>query len=92
MIIALDYDDTYTADPEFWKTVILAATRHKHIIICVTARYKTIQNQQELKLALPDDVDIYFSGDEPKMDYMRRNNIVVDVWIDDSPGWIVGIT
>lgn len=25
-------------------------------------------------------------------DFMRCHNIAVDVWIDDSPGWIVGIT
>jgi hypothetical protein len=42
--------------------------------------------------ALPSYVETYFSYDEPKADYVKRNNIVVDVWIDDSPGWIVGVT
>jgi hypothetical protein len=41
---------------------------------------------------LPEGMTTYFSHDEPKADYIKRQNIVVDIWIDDSPGWIVGIT
>lgn len=92
MIIALDYDDTYTVDPEFWKTVIDAAISRNHTIICVTARDKNPENEIELKNNLPNYIDIYFTNFYPKNDFMRCHNIAVDVWIDDSPGWIVGIT
>jgi hypothetical protein len=92
MIIALDYDDTFTLDPTFWTLFIESATKHGHKVICVTARRKILESQQELMKALPSYVETYFSYDEPKADYVKRNNIVVDVWIDDSPGWIVGVT
>lgn len=42
--------------------------------------------------SLPEGIETYFSYDEPKADYIKRQNITVDIWIDDSPGWIVGIT
>lgn len=92
MIIALDYDDTFTLDPDFWLLFIESATNHGHKVICITARRKILEHQQELMRALPDSVETHFSYDEPKADYAKRNNIFVDVWIDDSPGWIVGVT
>jgi hypothetical protein len=92
MNIAIDYDDTYTADPDLWAAFIQWATLRGHLVVCITARRKTLENQQELMKALPEGVVAHFSYDEPKQDYARRNSIPVDVWIDDSPGWIVGIT
>jgi hypothetical protein len=90
LTIAIDYDDTYTADPVFWNRVIQLAKEHNHNMICVTAR--SHENRQELINSLPEGMTTYFSHDEPKADYIKRQNIVVDIWIDDSPGWIVGIT
>jgi len=92
IVIAIDYDDTYTLDPTFWQGFISTALTHGHKVICITARRKTLENQQELATTLPDCVEVYFSYDEPKSDYAKRNGIAVDVWIDDMPGWIVGIT
>lgn len=92
MLIAIDYDDTFTADPKFWSAVIAAAVEHGHDVVCITARRKTFDNVHELLHALPTDVTAHFSYDEPKQDYARRNGLAVDVWIDDTPGWIVGVT
>ena len=86
MTIAIDYDDTYTVDPELWRNFAELATRRGHTIICITARRKTLDNQQELARELPSCIAAYFSYDEPKSDYARRNNIAVDVWIDDDHG------
>lgn len=90
LTIAIDYDDTYTADPVFWNKVIQLAKDHGHNMICITARSN--ENRQELSNSLPEGIATYFSYDEPKADYIKRQNIVVDIWIDDSPGWIVGVT
>lgn len=92
MNIAIDYDDTFTADPDLWHAFIQWATLRGHSVVCITARRKTLENQQELMRELPKGVDAHFSYDEPKADFAKRNGIAVDVWIDDSPGWIVGIT
>jgi hypothetical protein len=92
MTIAIDYDDTFTADPVFWTVVITAAQQAGHSVVCITARRNTFENVHEVVNALPGGVAAHFSYDEPKADYAKRHGIVVDVWIDDTPGWIVGIT
>lgn len=92
MTIALDYDDTFTRDPAFWTAVVDAGRKFGHKFVCITARRDTFDNRAELSNALPAGVDAYFSYDEPKSDFARRKGIVVDVWVDDLPGWIVGVT
>lgn len=92
LTIAIDYDDTYTADPSFWDKFIQLAVEHSHKVICITARRNILEHRQELMKSLPEGIEIYFSYDEPKADFIKRQNIVVDIWIDDSPGWIVGVT
>jgi hypothetical protein len=92
MNIAIDYDDTFTADPDLWDSFIKWAMLRGHCVVCITARQKTLENQEELGQALPSGVVAHFSYDEPKSDYAKRNGIPVDVWIDDMPGWIVGVT
>ena len=88
--IALDYDDTFTADPDLWRAFIADAVARGHSVVCITARRKTLENQQELAREMPEGVRVHFSYDEPKADYAKRNGVPVDVWIDDHPGWIVG--
>jgi hypothetical protein len=92
LTIALDYDDTYTEDPAFWAAVVDVGRKFGHRFVCVTARRKTFDNMKELRETLPTDVEAHFSYDEPKADYAKRRGIAVDIWIDDSPGWIVGVT
>lgn len=92
MHIAIDYDDTFTADPEFWTIVIEHGKSRGHAFTCVTARCKNRENIRELSEALPCGVPFHFSCDEPKADYARRYGLGIDVWIDDMPGWIVGVT
>lgn len=40
MLIALDYDGTYTADPVFWETFIVSARVHGHTVVCITMRHE----------------------------------------------------
>jgi acid phosphatase class B len=91
--IAIDYDDTYTVDPDFWNEVIMSAQRRGHDVVVVTARPDTEETRCEMRAVFDMwEVVVHFSGDEPKADYARRNGLAVDVWVDDSPGWIVGVT
>lgn len=39
MIIALDYDGTYTADPALWDQFILLAIKNNHYVVCCTLRH-----------------------------------------------------
>lgn len=85
MIIALDYDNTFTADPEFWLEFIELVRKYNHTVICVTARSDTLSNRQELHFSLPIYVEKFFCGDMPKAAYMKHTNYKVDIWIDDRP-------
>lgn len=80
MKIALDYDGTYTRDPEFWNHVIGFAKSRGHQVYCVTARR-------------PDEVmqmpcQIIFSSRRAKTTAVREAGLVIDIWIDDNPQFI----
>ena len=91
MVIALDYDDTYTLDPEFWDEFVDIAHHAHHEVLIVTARpwaevhLADIRATQGL-LELP----IYATGLMGKRAYMNSIGVNVDVWIDDLPEWICG--
>ena len=76
MIIALDYDKTYTADPTLWNGFIFAAKARKHDVKIVTMRYPS-----EIITAPPAEV-VYTSRKA------KRKFFAADIWIDDSPQWI----
>lgn len=82
LTIGIDYDDTYTADPDLWRTFIAIAQVRGHKIVCVTCRRETMDNVQDCDIP---GVLTYFTGGAPKDWYMREKGIVVDVWIDDYP-------
>ena len=84
MIISLDYDDTFTADPKFWREFIDLALRHNHKVVCVTARSDTMGNREEVKTALPNIPHI-FCNHKFKDKIATRRGYNIDVWIDDRP-------
>ena len=83
MIIALDYDDTYTADPELWDRFVDAAIELGHRVICCTCRRDTPENREIVRI--PGARGHYFTGLSPKRWYLMQNGVDVDVWIDDLP-------
>jgi hydroxymethylpyrimidine pyrophosphatase-like HAD family hydrolase len=87
MIIALDYDDTYTRDLDFWNTMIAAAKSKGHTVICVTARAE--KYRQEVSDALQDKVDaIICTNGRAKHPAAFQAGYLVSVWIDDAPQWV----
>ena len=89
MILGLDYDGTYTADPEFWDAVCVMAVSRGHTVVMVTAR---CADEME-DVSTPKDVAVYCTCRKPKKMYMEMvHRIRVDVWIDDMPeGITLGI-
>lgn len=88
MLISLDYDDTYTRDPEMWNAFIALAHSVGHEVIVVTMRHPTelaIVNQQ-----LEDKVKaIYPTSGRQKRKFMRDvHKLLPHVWIDDMPEFI----
>lgn len=88
MVIALDYDDTYTKDPRFWDMVISAAKHREHTIYCVTMR--SAAEVGDVDRDLGDKVDgIFCTNREAKEKYMFKQGYYIDVWIDDMPFFVV---
>jgi hypothetical protein len=86
--IALDYDDTYTADKELWDEFIDAAIRRGHSVTIVTFRhggggmydgvlYDNLDVEDDAKrLCIPI---VYTNGKQ------KKHCFDADIWIDDNP-------
>ena len=85
MIIALDYDHTYTRAPRLWDDFIALADAGGHSVVVVTMR-----DENDPLPAEPPGVPVYYTGHLPKAACMESLGIVVDVWIDDDPQAIIG--
>lgn len=82
LTIAIDYDDTYTADPTLWDAFIAHARERGHRVVCVTCRRETMDNVEECDVP---GVLTYFTSMAPKRWHMEQQGIEVDIWIDDHP-------
>ena len=76
MLLALDYDKTYTADPAMWDGFIQLAQDHGHEVKIVTMRHP-----HEPVAGL--QIEIVYTGRKAK-----ASAVSADIWIDDSPAWI----
>lgn len=86
LTIAIDYDDTFTADPALWVLVIVAAQHRGHKVICVTGRKALPDFTRDPPL--PASVPIVLAGAEFKRVAAGRAGYKVDIWIDDMPEMI----
>lgn len=88
MLIALDFDGTFTEDPDLWVSFVRFAKRRGHRVICATMRYES--EGKEVAEALAGEVDqIVFTGRKAKRPYLQSVGLEPDVWIDDEPRWIL---
>jgi len=88
MLIALDYDGTYTADPDLWNVFIANARDRGHSIVVATMRHNALEGD-EVRSALGELVDlIVFTERKAKKQFLRNMNIIPDIWIDDNPDWL----
>lgn len=88
MVVSLDYDDTYTRDPQAWNEFIDLMQRNGHNVYCVTMRAPA--EGRAVKEALENRVDgIFFTSRRAKRDFMNSRGINVDVWVDDSPAFVL---
>lgn len=85
MNIALDFDDTYTRDPIFWDVFIATAKLYGHDIRIVTFRKSTMRDDALDKINIP----VIYTEYTQKRAFTNKMGWIVDVWIDDSPEFIV---
>lgn len=89
MLLAIDYDETYTRDPEFWDQVISLATKRGHSVICATMRSTDTWESEEVIEALADKVEnIIFTNRKAKFYAVHAAGYMPSVWIDDSPNFV----
>lgn len=76
MLIALDYDKTYTADPGLWDQFIKLAVDRGHEVRIATMRFpeESIEG-----LSIP----ITYTSRKAKFGCMPA-----DIWIDDTPQYL----
>lgn len=85
MLIALDYDGTYTADTGLWDRFIDLARSRMHEVWIVTARYDT----EPVRLGTMVDRIVY-TGREAKRQFLRAKfDADPQIWIDDMPEFVL---
>ncbi len=92
MNIAIDFDDTLTADGDLWRVFVKKANKNGHRVYCVTSRRDTEENTQIVNdwLDAHDcQMPIIFTSLRSKLDVVRERGIRIDIWIDDRPETII---
>lgn len=84
MIIALDYDGTYTADPILWDTFIFTAQHRGHQVHVVTMRHES----EPVRLG-EQPARIHYTDRKAKLPFMVALGLTVQIWIDDRPDFIL---
>jgi hydroxymethylpyrimidine pyrophosphatase-like HAD family hydrolase len=88
MIIAIDYDGTYSADPETFDKVIDLFIAAGHTVICVTGRSNDGVMDVPVRESIGKKVKCIFAGVGFKLEEAGNQGYKVDIWIDDRPQWI----
>lgn len=86
-IVALDYDDTLTSNPEAWLAVAETLHNGGFDVYIVTYRYNNSEESTELEYLKHYDYisGIVFTGRKAKDKTCRGLGIYVSIWIDDNP-------
>ena len=81
MLISLDYDYTYTRDPAFWDLFITNTIQAGHQVVCVSMRFP----HEPIRMPC----EVIYTGRKAKRPYSLSIGLLVDIWIDDSPEFIL---
>ena len=88
LILSLDFDGCYTEDPVGWEAFIYMMRNRGHQIWVITMRYP--HEGAPVEKALKDKVDrIVYTSRRAKTAYANDKAMLIDIWIDDSPLWLM---
>lgn len=86
LLIALDYDNTLTADPQGFKAIIRCFQSLGHEVMIVTMRCKEKDYEPQFdELRDKYQVDAIFCDGNPKRKFTETLGYKFDIWIDDYP-------
>ncbi len=84
LLIALDYDHTYTADPVCMTALVALLKGYGHTVVCVSARFNTLGNRRLIESSLPGTMVLLTHG-MSKREWCKSQGYEIDIFIDDSP-------
>jgi hypothetical protein len=90
-LIVLDYDDTYTTDPQLWDIFIKNAHKRGHTIICCTMRIEGCGNEDVIEDMEKHNIPIVYSAEaDDKWSAIKEAGYdpINAIWIDDRPMYI----
>ena len=82
----LDYHHTYSTDPKLWNSIIQLFYLRKDNVVCISRDHKG--KEDEIMDALGPIIgkeNVHFTEGMAKKDFAKKNDIKVDIWIDDNP-------
>jgi hypothetical protein len=88
MIVAFDYDKTWTLDPEVFHTIALLLQGRGHTTLVVTGRSDEGRFGAEVRRAIGSTMPIVFAAGGWKREAALRAGYKVDTWWDDEPEYI----
>lgn len=77
ILIALDYDGTYTADAGLWDAFIANCEARGHRVVCITMRHP--------HEAISPPCEVIYTGRKAKLAHAASIGLVPKIWIDDMP-------
>lgn len=91
LTFALDYHETYSADPKFWNVFIQLVYLRKDKLLCVS--HSTDPDEiEELYKSIGKIIgkdNVVLTDGKAKKPYCDKNCINIDVWIDNIPLHII---
>ena len=87
LTIAIDFDHTWSADPNLFGIFAYNATKKGHTVIIATARDADHDNN-DLNRVVPERIPRVFSNGGFKREACRRAGYTVNIWIDDTPAMV----
>lgn len=88
MIFGIDYDGTFSRDPDFWEDFVNLATVYDHQCVLVTGRSDDGEYGAQVKRDVGALMPIVFAGAKWKREAALKKGWKVDVWIDDNPEYV----
>jgi len=82
MQIAIDWDKTYTSDPQLWASIIKMMMDRGHNPVIVTRR------TQADPVRAPFGVPVLYVGNNLKEPAAIRAGYNIKIWVDDQPQYI----
>jgi hypothetical protein len=85
LILALDFDDTYTANPELWDSFIILSQMCNTEVVIATYRHEVEDADPALDRIKRLGTRCYFTDGKAKKPFLEALGVNVNIWIDDRP-------